>query len=67
MIKWWVLPGNNLVSFVYQVRKCEFIKTICNGLSSVLSFENEIVLLKGLITGLLTFKYYFGHVAGGQG
>lgn len=55
------------MSFVYQVRKCELIKTICNGLSSVLTFENEIVLLKCLITGLLTFKYYFGRITGGQG
>lgn len=55
------------MSFIYQVRKCEFIKTICNGLGSMLTFENEIVLLKCKITGLLTFKYYFGCIAGGQG
>lgn len=37
--------------FVYQLRKCEFIKTICNGLYSMPIVENEIVLLKYLITG----------------
>lgn len=31
--------------FVHQLRKCEFIKTICSGLCSMLTFEHEIVLL----------------------
>lgn len=32
----------------------------------MLTFEHEIVLLKYLITGLLTLKYYSGHTAGGK-
>lgn len=53
--------------FVLQLRKCEFIKTVCSGLCSMLTLKHEIVLLKYLITGLLTLKYYSGHIAGDKG
>lgn len=48
----------------HQIRKCKFIKTICKGLWSLLTVENEIVLLQYLTCGLLTLKYHFGHIAG---
>ena len=33
----------------------------------MLEFENKIVLIKFLVRGILTFRYYFGHITEDQG
>lgn len=61
--RWWVLPWSSSASLP-QLGTCEFIKSVWRGLCGMLTSGHEIVLLKHLTTGLLTFKYYSGQTAG---
>lgn len=66
VMKCLVFPCRNLVSWRINLENVNLLK-ICDGLCSMLTFENGDCAFKYLIKGLLTFKYQFRHITGDPG